>query len=969
MAKLFRTSLIKFLLLLVFSFILIVSVASGAQDQFNISVNITTDAEPPSIPASLSATAVSSSQINLSWATSTDNVGVIGYKVFRGLSQIGTTTHPDTTYSDTGLSASTMYSYTVSAYDVVPNESGRCATSSATTDESGGGGGGEPNPTPTINNLAVSAGTSTATITWTTSVPATSDLYWGETSGYELGATSSAILKINHEVLIGSLDPETQYYYKINVMSEYGVESTIEDQTFETEALLPPTPIISDLAVSAGTSTATITWTTSVPATSDLYWGETSGYELGTTSDDILKTNHEVLIESLDPETQYYYKIGVISEYGRETVLENQTFETEPLIPDTFSPANVSNLQAVLNDDNDEIELSWENPPDEDFDSVRVMRLTTFYPSDPVDGMVVYEGSGEQVTDYDIMPDETYYYTVFAKDTSDNYSSGAVVEVTVPLAEEGDDESEDEDEGEDDPPDDGDDGDDSGGDDDGDGDTGGGGGGSDDDSGDDPIQDPDDDSDDDDDDSENDPPDDGGDETKPEEELENIPHIIIQNPKLQKISPLNFVYIQDGKRQLFWQGKTVSIDADKEFTISVEYEKVPEVLKTLIVILTDPKDKNKNFSFLLRINKDKTSYEATIAPLVENGAYGVDIIVYDYKNQKFKKISGILVAHGGKIVEELITPVVHSVVTYTGVGVGISQIVILTAGGASLADIWLIILRFLSSLAGFFRRRKAEPWGVVYDSVTKRPLDPAYITIEKEGEKGGGEIITDIDGRYGFLMSPGKYILKAHKTHYEFPSKKLVGRARDEFYEDLYFGDPIEINIKNTELIHKNIPLDPTGFDWNEYTKQQRKLFVIHSRKRRIISIISNIIFFSGFSFSVYSLWIDPQMLNYGIFILYAGIFLFQSIWRVKHKITRLIDANTGFPISFAIIKAYIDENNILAKKVVSDEFGNFYLLTPPGTYYFTIEKKLSDGSYSKPYYTKPVYLKKGVILKNVYIK
>lgn len=110
-------------------------------------------------------------------------------------------------------------------------------------------------------------------------------------------------------------------------------------------------------------------------------------------------------------------------------------------------------------------------------------------------------------------------------------------------------------------------------------------------------------------------------------------------------------------------------------------------------------------------------------------------------------------------------------------------------------------------------------------------------------------------------------------------------------------------------------------------------------------------------------------MLNYGIFILYAGIFLFQSIWRVKHKITRLIDVNTGFPISFAIIKAYINENNILAKKVVSDEFGNFYLLTPPGTYYFTVEKKLSDGSYSKPYRTKPVYLKKGVILKNVYIK
>ena len=962
MITLFRASLIKFILL-VFSFLIIVSVAFGAQDQFNISVYITTDADPPSIPASLLATAVSSSQINLSWATSTDNVGVVGYKVFRGVSQIGTTTHPDTTYSDTGLAASTMYSYTVSAYDTVLNESGRSATSSATT-QSSGGGGGDTYPTPVISDLVVAVGTSTAVITWTTDLLTISDLYWGETSSYELGATSSTILKTDHEVLIKGLDPETQYYYKVRVTSEYGEISIVEDQTFETEALLPLTPVISDLAVNTGTSTAIITWTTDILATSSIYWGETSGYELGTTSDAVLKTDHEVLIESLNPETQYYYKINVVSEYGVETVLENQTFETESLIPDIFFPANVSNLQAVLNDNNDEIELSWQNPPDDDFDLVRVMRLTTFYPSDPVDGMVVYEGSGEQVTDSDIILDETYYYTVFAKDTSDNYSSGAVVDVTVPLVEEGDDEdedeSDDEDEGEDDSPDDGgDDNDDSGG------DTGGGSGDDDDDSGDDPIEDPDDD----DDDSDDGPPDDGEDGTEPEEQPENISHVIIQNPKLQNLSPLNFVYIQEGRRQLFWQGGTVSVDAGKEFTISVDYEKVPEVLKTLIVILTDPQDKNKSFSFLLRINKDKTSYEATIAPLVKNGAYGVDIIVYDYKNQKFKKISGTLVAHGEKTVEEIATPVVHSVVTYTGVGVGISQIVILTAGGASLADIWLIILRFLSSLAGFFRRRKTEPWGVVYDSVTKRPLDPAYITIEKEGEEDGGEIITDIDGRYGFLMPPGKYTLKAHKTHYEFPSKELIGRVKDEFYEDLYFGDPIEINIKNTELIHKNIPLDPTGFDWNEYTKQQRKLFVIHSRKKRIISIISNIIFFSGFSFSVYSLWVDPQILNYGIFILYAGIFLFQSMWRAKHKITRLVDANTGFPISFAIIKAYINENNILAKKVVSDEFGNFYLLTPPGTYYFTVEKKLPDGSYSKPYYTKPVYLKKGVILKNVYIK
>src|SRR5207244_2859658 len=63
----------------------------------------------------LSASAMSSLQMNLSWTASTDNVGVAGYTIYRGGSQIATTSL--TSYSDTGLSPSTAYAYTVAAYD------------------------------------------------------------------------------------------------------------------------------------------------------------------------------------------------------------------------------------------------------------------------------------------------------------------------------------------------------------------------------------------------------------------------------------------------------------------------------------------------------------------------------------------------------------------------------------------------------------------------------------------------------------------------------------------------------------------------------------------------------------------------------------------------------------------------------------------------------------------------------------
>jgi chitodextrinase len=89
------------------------------------------DTTPPSAPSSLTATAISTSQINLSWATSTDNVGVTGYDVYRNGSKILTTTA--TSMGDTGLSAGTTYTYYVQAKDAAGNVSVASPNASATT--------------------------------------------------------------------------------------------------------------------------------------------------------------------------------------------------------------------------------------------------------------------------------------------------------------------------------------------------------------------------------------------------------------------------------------------------------------------------------------------------------------------------------------------------------------------------------------------------------------------------------------------------------------------------------------------------------------------------------------------------------------------------------------------------------------------------------------------------------------------
>src|SRR5262245_40688983 len=85
------------------------------------------------VPNGLAASAASSSQINLSWNPTTDNggSGLAGYIVYRSGLQIGTTA--GTSFSNTGLSASSGYCYTVAAYDNAGNISGQSGQACATT--------------------------------------------------------------------------------------------------------------------------------------------------------------------------------------------------------------------------------------------------------------------------------------------------------------------------------------------------------------------------------------------------------------------------------------------------------------------------------------------------------------------------------------------------------------------------------------------------------------------------------------------------------------------------------------------------------------------------------------------------------------------------------------------------------------------------------------------------------------------
>lgn len=308
-------------------------------DTFTVSQLVGSDTIAPTVPASVTATPIAFSQIDVAWDASTDDQNLTGYQLFRDAVQIATTSL--TTYSDTGLTASTTYTYTVKAYDWFFNISSSSLPAATTT---------------LAVPVVVVATTTNPTVTGT--------------------RTSVSLM---------------------------------------------------DLSVEPSQTHVQIAWTTNVYARYALRWGKQSTYELGFVQNETFKKNHTTTITDLEPGTLYMYELVAYNQQGREYVLARDSFSTSAP-EDTQAPANVAHLSAAIQDDS--VYLSWSNPPDDDFDKVRIVRSYMFYPGSPASGYIAYEGTGESFVDVRALQDySTQYYTIFTYDILGNISSGAVIAV------------------------------------------------------------------------------------------------------------------------------------------------------------------------------------------------------------------------------------------------------------------------------------------------------------------------------------------------------------------------------------------------------------------------------------------------------------------------------------------------------------------------------------------------------------
>jgi predicted phage tail protein len=140
---------------------------TGGDSAYSNTAEATTQAPPPppAAPSGLGATAVSSSQINLSWTDNANNE--TGFKIERcqnagcsNFAQIATVGANVTTYSNTGLTPSTSYSYRVRATNA-SGDSAYSNTASATTQATA------TVPAAPSNLTATAVSTSQINLSWT----------------------------------------------------------------------------------------------------------------------------------------------------------------------------------------------------------------------------------------------------------------------------------------------------------------------------------------------------------------------------------------------------------------------------------------------------------------------------------------------------------------------------------------------------------------------------------------------------------------------------------------------------------------------------------------------------------------------------------------------------------------------------------------------------------------------------------
>src|SRR6185437_11627046 len=284
----------------------------------------------PQSPTGLTASSVSSSQINLSWSAPADNGGsaITGYKIERSISGgswsvlVSNTGTAGTTYSNTGLSSSTTYSYRVSAINSVGISSPSNVASATTNTQL-------LPPEPPTGLTATTVSSSQINLSWT----APSNNGGSAVTGYKIEQSTNSVstwsMIVSNSGSTGTtysnvgLAASTSYTYRVSAINSVGTSAPSGTASATTSAALTvPQPPTNLSATAVSSSQINLSWN----APSNNGGSPITGYKINRSDDggttwitlvqNTQSTGTTYSDTGLSPSTTHSYRVFAINGIG-----------------------------------------------------------------------------------------------------------------------------------------------------------------------------------------------------------------------------------------------------------------------------------------------------------------------------------------------------------------------------------------------------------------------------------------------------------------------------------------------------------------------------------------------------------------------------------------------------------------------------------------------------------------------------